>query len=191
MWDKRICRKNWNYDAKSILEKIDCSENFDNNTTIDLKLAATKLRNIMSLQWKEELNAKPKLRTYVKFKENYGTESYVKFCMNRTERSLIAQIRSGTLPINIEVGRFRQIDIENRLCSFCDLGVIEDEIHFVTICPLYDDCRALMYSKISDNDFFQYSNEEKFIFLIKNKWKLLAKYMKAAWDIRKKRLYND
>ena len=191
MWDKRICRKNWNYDAKSILEKIDCSENFDNNTTIDLKLAATKLRNIMSLQWKEELNAKPKLRTYVKFKENYGTESYVKFCMNRTERSLIAQIRSGTLPINIEVGRFRQIDIENRLCSFCDLGVIEDEIHFVTICPLYDDCRALMYSKISDNDFFQYSNEEKFIFLIENKWKLLAKYMKAAWDIRKKRLYND
>ena len=39
--------------------------------------------------------------------------------------------------------------------------------------------------------FFQNSNEEKIIFMIKNKWKLSAKFMKAVWDTRKKRLYHD
>ena len=77
------------------------------------------------------LPTKPKLRSYCKFKCSKGTEDYVIQCKNRYERSLIAQIRSGILPLNIELGRFGNIFLENRLCLLCNNDCIEDEFHFV------------------------------------------------------------
>ncbi len=47
------------------------------------------------------------IRTYVKFKENIETESYIKYCMLRSRRSLLAQLRLGILPLHLEKGRFR------------------------------------------------------------------------------------
>ncbi len=50
------------------------------------------------------LYTKPKLRTCVLFKENYCNENSVKYCMSRQQRSLIAQLRLGTLLIHREIG---------------------------------------------------------------------------------------
>jgi hypothetical protein len=43
----------------------------------------------------------------------------------------------------IEKGRYAspKIPVENRLCTSCDLGEIEDEYHFMMKCKLYDDLR--------------------------------------------------
>ena len=118
------------------------------------------------------------------------TENYVKHSRNRLERSLLAQLRSGTLPLNIETGRFRNIDIENRICMLCNRNVIEDEIHFVIECPLYDYCRSIMIEKIDNQDFTHCSNEEKFVFILKKEWKSLGQFLKSAWEIRKCKLYS-
>ena len=56
----------------------------------------------MAQSWKDGLQTKPKLRTYIKFKDEHETENYVKHSRNRLERSLLAQLRSGTLSLNIE-----------------------------------------------------------------------------------------
>ena len=45
----------------------------------------------------------------------------------RWTSSAIPQLRTGTLPLAIEVGRYKGIPEEKRLCVFCDLGVVEDE----------------------------------------------------------------
>ncbi len=50
---------------------------------------------------------KPKLRTYISFKEQYCTEDYVKLFIVRKERSMLAQIRFGILSLHIETRRFR------------------------------------------------------------------------------------
>ena len=63
--------------------------------------------------------------------------------LNRNERSVMAQFRCGVLPLRIETGRFvgEQVRDTCRLCRFCDLNLIEDEKHFLLVCPSYVNLR--------------------------------------------------
>ena len=87
--------------------------------------------------WKELILTKPKLRTYIKFKKELGIEKYVLDIRNKYERSMIAKLRCGILQLHVESGRFNQTNLENRTCNVCNNNVIEDEFHFVCICPEY------------------------------------------------------
>ncbi len=58
------------------------------------------------MDWKNSILTKPNLQTYVTFKENIETESYIKYCMLR-RRSLLVQFRSGILPLHLEMGHFK------------------------------------------------------------------------------------
>ncbi len=62
----------------------------------------------------------------------------MKYCMSR-QRSLIAQLRLGILPIHIETGRFRGTQLDDRICQLCDTQEVVDEMHFVCKCNLYND----------------------------------------------------
>ena len=84
--------------------------------------------------------SKPKLRTYALFKETFITEKYVQVPITRRQRSLIAQLRLGILQLKIETGRYRRLAIQDRICDLCGQN-IEDELHFVFACPLYNDLR--------------------------------------------------
>ncbi len=61
--------------------------------------------------------------------------------MSHQQRSLIAQLRLGMLPIHIETGRFKGTQLDGRKCQLCDTQEVEDEIHFVCKCNLYNDLR--------------------------------------------------
>ena len=104
---------------------------------------------------------------------------------------MIAQIRSGILPLNIELGRFRNIDLENRLCLLCNNDCIEDEFHFVMQCEFHNNSRSIMFEKIISNfpAFSTLNQNEKFVYIMKYEWKFLGKYLKSAWENRKKKLY--
>ncbi len=69
-------------------------------------------------QWKELLTSKPKLYTYMKFKDNIYTEKYGQYCSFWKRRSLLAQFQLGILPLHIESGRFRNLKPEERLVLF-------------------------------------------------------------------------
>jgi hypothetical protein len=188
-WDWKQC----NSEVKTIMETINMSENFVNRTQINLKIAETILDSKASISWKNELYTKTKLRTYITFKENFKTENYVEFCKNRLQRSLLAQLRTGTLPLNIEVGRFRNIELENRKCTLCNVNVVENEYHFVCECPMYDDCRSTMSNNISNKhpEFDMLCTQDKFIFLVKNEWQILSRYLQSAWEIRTNELFSN
>ena len=36
--------------------------------------------------------------------------------------------------------------MEQRLCKMCHLNLVEDEFHFLMICPAYDNLRAVLLS---------------------------------------------
>lgn len=42
---------------------------------------------------------------------------YVTANVSRSQRSLTAQLRTGIHPLTLEVGRFKNIQEENRLCE--------------------------------------------------------------------------
>ena len=77
----------------------------------------------------------------------FKEEEYLSKIVSRKARSLISQIRLGILPLEIEVGRFRGVSPEDRLCQNCNMGVVESEVHFICECPLYNDLRHAMNNK--------------------------------------------
>ena len=59
-------------------------------------------------------------------------------------------IRSGSCRLRIETGRWKRPREEekNRICTVCNGGNVENEVHFVTECKEYQDLRLLLYSEI-------------------------------------------
>lgn len=114
-------------------------------------------------KWSVEIWNKPKLKTYCLINNTYDVENYVEQNITKTQRSLCAQLHFGTLPLPIETGRFRGEPEEQRLSLLCDLGQIEDEIHFKFHCPLYDEFRCVFFLKISvlNSSFFYLDDYEK------------------------------
>ena len=91
---------------------------------------------------------KLKLRTYWTFKHSYTTEPYLLCNIRHKYRSVTARLRNGTLPLRIETGRYTGLQPEDRKCTLCSDNVVEDEIHFVFDCSLYDDIRFMNRSTV-------------------------------------------
>ncbi len=115
---------------------------FDQKCFCNLDLQ--KCREYDKEEWLNQIQQKPKLRTYILFKSLLETEFYVT-CLPKSQRSVFSKLRCGVLPLKIETGRFNAIDRENRICEFCSLNEVEDEQHFVCRCTLYNDLRVKMY----------------------------------------------
>ncbi len=58
---------------------------------------------------------------------------YVKLCASRRKMSLIAQLRIGILPFYVEIRRFCNVKLEDRVCQISNNRQIEDEFQFVCI----------------------------------------------------------
>ena len=69
--------------------------------------------------------------------------------LRRQQRTVIAKLHSGTLPLLIETGRYKQIPRPERVCRQCDMGAVEDESHFLFYCQAYDNRRQRMYDEHS------------------------------------------
>ena len=52
-------------------------------------------------------------------------------------------------PINIELGRYSGLPLQQRTCLHCQDSV-EDEIHVILQCPLYTDIRISMFDQINE-----------------------------------------
>lgn len=93
-----------------------------------------------------------KLRLYRMHKERLEPETYVT-CSNisRYNKSVIAKLRCGSLPLQVEIGRYHKVPLEDRICSLCQ-SVVEDEVHFLVDCKFYADLRYNMFN-VMEKDF--------------------------------------
>ncbi len=164
--DYRICKDNWCSEIKQLFEKVNKIDIYHNKHTRNIHEMQNSLHKIFTDKWLNHIQLNSKLRTYILFKNEYSTEEYVIFCSPRQDRSLLAQIRSGTLPLYVETGQFRDTKVENRTCLICNSKEIEDEYHFAAICKEYDIFRQSLHNKINEkSDIFRnLDNKEKFIF---------------------------
>ena len=119
---------------------------FNLEQPVDLQQAGNLLHTKFCESWEQDVINVPKLRSFIKFKHEYGTEPFVKI-QNRGYRSVMAQFRCGILPLSIETGRFNGIPVEFRLCLFCPGNTTEDEFHFLLDCSFYSDLRQVLLTK--------------------------------------------
>ncbi len=52
------------------------------------------------------------------------------------------------LPLAIETGRFKSIHVEETVCVLCIMNDIEDEMHMLCTCTLYQHIRIEMYNNV-------------------------------------------
>jgi hypothetical protein len=71
------------------------------------------------------------------FKDMFVVEEYCTQVICVRHRGAMAKFRTWTSPIRIETGRYDALPVSERICFMCDH--VEDEIHILTQCPLYED----------------------------------------------------
>ena len=110
--------------------------------------------------------------------------------MSKSQRSLVAQLRLGILPLAIETGRYTNTPINERLCFWCK-NKVENEFHFVYECILYENLRIELFSYMFQKipGFLILSEEEKFLCIMKSDDRLLHIFVEKAWNIRKTKIY--
>ena len=192
MYDFSTCSKNWCSDMKKVFVKLDLEHIFHSKSLCDIEQLKTKSADLMHKNWKAELDKKPKLRSFRTYKTDMKPESYVQHCYNRQLRSFLAQIRCGILPLKIETGRFKNQPLDERMCEMCHLGKVESELHFLCECPLYNNYRDTLYGNVSIYypNFQTLSQQSKFEYLMKYRWREVSKFIEHSWNVRRNKMYS-
>ena len=127
-----------------------------------------------------------KLAIYSTFKRSFVTERYLNFQIIKSHRQALSRLRcfSHMLGLHIEAGRHKNMLTADRLCVFCeelDIIVLEDEYHFLMLCPAYTDLRSnyLFIQNTSYSNFIEILTETD-----ENKINKLASFIYHAEKLR-------
>ena len=108
-----------------------------------------------------------KLRTYGLIKHDAGREEYLVQIRNTKLRQKLTKFRLSNHKLMIEVGRHMKLQKEERICQICH-EEIEDEIHFLTKCKIYEALRKPLFDCCIElrPQFSYYSAKERFIYIM-------------------------
>ena len=163
--------KNWIAHVRTIADiyGIDLNKYTYSETT--KKRIKSLIKNKFISRWQSDLNNTDKypiLRTYRLFKQNFCFEPHLTHIKNACHRSALNKLRCSSHLLAIERGRHTKpkTPIENRLCFHCN--TIEDEIHFLTNCGIYERDRQIFFNSVSSKfpNFSHLNSEHKFVFLL-------------------------
>ena len=156
------------------------SVNFKNPTTF-LSKAVNNLSKLLKNHQLNLIRTNKKLKFYSIFK-------------NETNYSEFINHRIGNHNLKIETGRFTtpKTPEDLRICDHCNLNSVENELHILFHCDLYNDLRKTLFIKINDRNtlFTNYNIHDKVCFLFNNTdshiSRLAANFIFQAFERRKK-----
>ena len=142
----------------------------------------------------ESISTNSKMKTLSLLKKEPGRETYLSEVTNSKHRSALSKLRLSAHKLEIETGRYTRPQVtppESRFCTYCQyLGneVVEDETHFMVICPIYKEIREnLLCPQVLQNK--NLTNEQKFVeIMINTDIKSVAKYTYQAFIEREIKL---
>ena len=143
-------RKDWSYRIKEILNKCGFSyiwrkqfndvkqDKKDNSIN---RLIFTRMKDIFSQNALAFINKDKnkncgKMNFLSQIKQTYAFEPYLNIG-NDNHRKAITKLRLSSHRLEIEVGRWKNLTREERICRSCELGKVENETHFLFECSRY------------------------------------------------------
>ena len=181
------------HDGERKLTKVDCSK-------VD-----AALRQLSKEAWQEaEATGSPrsfgdsrhqgiKLATYHSWFRTTGgfnkKESYTKFLSHPRDIMCITHLRLGCHKLAVETGRWssQRVARSQRLCACCDMGAVEDELHFMLECPWYKAERESLYAAFDMAGNQEVSDEVMRVIMngkTKTQWHAVVDYMKTSYWLR-------
>ena len=89
-----------------------------------------------------------KLRFYKLFKTSFDKEPYLDHIKDFKLRKIITKFRCSDHSLEIEVGRHKNLNVEERICKLCNKDDVESEAHFLQYCPTYAHLRTHYFGNI-------------------------------------------
>ena len=87
------------------------------------------------------ISESPKCHLYRYIFDNNVLQFYLDHPVNYMYKPYICKMYISVHNLNIETGRFYDLDGHERVCSMCSLNVVEDEYHHILRCEAYIDVR--------------------------------------------------
>ena len=104
----------------------------------------TRLRDTYITKWREGMELCSSLYLFREIKTVCERSAYLNQLHN-------VEYRLSSHKWNIEISRHHTIDRQDRKCIRCNLNDIEDEFHFVLVCPDYINLRNAYIPKYYSN----------------------------------------
>ena len=133
-WSLKERKSTWCQDVKLVLNYAGMLDREHLYCETDLDILKGKLMEKSRNMWHLEALGKSKLCTFVKIHDFEERKVLLKANLERHNRSLVAKIKSGILPLRLETGRYKGMNREDRTCQVCDKPKVEDEAHFLFVC---------------------------------------------------------
>ena len=191
-WEISKGGKGWWSDLVNITETLHLPHP-NNRILYDLDNARTSLKCLSKAGWWAEAETKTKLRSFIWFKDRTNSTTIVKANLSRSQRSLLSKLSSGTLPLELETGRYVNTDEEDRLCTVCNTDNIENEYHFLFDCASLQWVRSRFYVEhISNIGWFMLLPDHKKVkyLLSKEMVKSFAQLVEDLYLARRNIIYK-
>ena len=181
--------KNWIAYVFNTLSEIGLRDLFLEYNHLDAKLifpiVKQRIIDIYKQSLITEISSSSKCFMYKHLIDHIDLQTYLKKPIYNQYKKCITRLRLSSHCLSIETGRYKNIPLDRRICPMCKTDV-EDEFHFVLKCPAYASLRV----KFLKPYYFQRPSVFKLIqlFTSTNTKELcyLGKYIKNAFDIRKR-----
>ncbi len=119
-WDLQTATNAWASETKLVLVYAGISPDHYMEDQTDLEVLGKNLHKLDQNHWKLESFSKPKLQTFVQIHTFEDTRVLLKANLSRLQHSLAMKFKSGVLPIQLEVGRYKGTKEKDRLCQVCE-----------------------------------------------------------------------
>jgi hypothetical protein len=139
-------KTNWLSNLKLLL----CNHGFSDiwdfpdsvNSKIFLPIFKQRVIDCFLQSWLSGKESSPVLYLYNHVKDSFVYENYLDIIPS-TLRKYLTRIRISSHSLHVQTGRFHRNRIvrNERYCLYCNLHDVEDEYHFILICPCYIDIR--------------------------------------------------
>ena len=157
------------------------------NFKLFLPLLKQRLIDNFLVNLREGLNMSSSMTMYRELKPHFGRAAYLTTLLNKKLRNALSKLRLSSHRLALETGRHTGVERQNRKCAFCVKDDLEDEYHFVLICPRYNNLRTQLIKQY----YYRNPSMLKFLQLLNTSGKVLkhlAIYISKAFEERNRAL---
>jgi len=155
--------RNWCYVTKNLLVELSLDRFWENGLLPSLDMWRSMITVCIHenevLKWKERMMKVKKLRYYFVIKRDLIFEKRI-YDDSFIGRILWTKLRGGVLNLRVEEGRRLGEEYWERKCVLCEklfgLSFVEDEMHVLFWCGVYDDLRDRFVEKLEERFNFKF-----------------------------------
>lgn len=160
--------KNWASDVKKILNEIGFNEVWNKQTidSLTLKVINQRIVDLAKQDIFGKIENSQKCHFYKYLVDGFYLQYYLRKSIPVKFQQCISKLRLSSHRLAIETGRYNNTQRAQRNCFSCK-NYVEDEFHFILVCPVYIEYRQkyikkYFYEKPSMFKLLQLFNNENF-----------------------------